>query len=135
MYTVTSYNVTHFSISSTSKAASGAWWHRGLAWGVLDADFPVTGRLSISFPAGEARINASIVDQAACAAGQTQVGCEVFIMGRSLETPVEPTPTPVPTRIPRVLKQQCTNAHPGAHTHPACSKTAVSGMFLSSSDD
>ena len=74
VYIVTSYNASHFSVTSSSKAASGAWWHKGPAWGVLGADFAVTGRLSISFPEGSGvRINATIVDQAACAAGRTEV--------------------------------------------------------------
>jgi hypothetical protein len=71
IYNVTAHNTTHFSVTSTSPAPG--WWHKGPAWGVFNADFVVTGRLSISFPAGGAHINASIVDQAACAVGHTEI--------------------------------------------------------------
>ena len=44
VYTFTALNATHFSVTSTSSAPPGAWWHKGPAVGVLAGDFATSGR-------------------------------------------------------------------------------------------
>ena len=112
-YTFTALNSTHFNVTSTSPAPHGAWWHKGPATGVLDSDFATTGRLSIHFPEGVPHINATIVDQAACAAGRTEIWLDnksVWCQGRNPgsvqcgtgQHPPEPPPPPGPPSIERV---------------------------------
>jgi hypothetical protein len=109
-YTFTEINATHFNVTSTSPAPHGAWWQKGAAVGVLDADFASTGRLSLYFPGGTTGINASIVDQAACAAGRTEIWIDnksVWCQGQnpgSLQCgtgkhPPEPSPPPPIERV------------------------------------
>ena len=140
-YTFAALNSTHFNVTSTSPAPN-AWWHKGPATGVLDSDFATTGRLSIHFPEGVPRINATVVDQAACAAGRTEIWLDnksVWCQGRDPGSvqcgtgphPPEPPPPPGPPSVERVYIVFSTHLDVGytINNNGSCAGAVVNHWF------
>jgi hypothetical protein len=117
VYTFTAQNATHFAVTSKSKHTG---WEKGGAFGVLDADFSTTGRLSIHFPTNrksQQLIKATIVDQVACAAKATEIwldnksvwcqgqkpGSKECGTGKHPPDPPGPPPPPNTANIERVF--------------------------------